>query len=200
MGALLDDQAVTIHREIYRKYKKFGMNLFDIIIVTIFSYCLIRGLFRGLVKELSSIVGVLAGFYAAYSYYPLLSGLLSAWIQNAAYLNILSFLIIFILVFLVISVLGVVIKYFLNIAFLGWMDRICGAGFGIIKAVLIASVLLIMLTSFLPKGDPTIRTSVLAPHIMVVSENMAKVISKDMKRNFAAKIEALKKAWKKQSK
>jgi membrane protein required for colicin V production len=30
----------------------------------------IRGIFRGLVRELASIVGVLGGFYAAYSYYP----------------------------------------------------------------------------------------------------------------------------------
>lgn len=176
------------------------MNPFDIVIVIILSYCLIRGLFRGLVKELSSIVGVLGGFYAAYSYYPLIAKLLSSWIQNTAYLNILSFLIIFISVFLIISILGIVIKYILNIAFLGWMDRICGAGFGIVKAILIASVLLIMLTSFLPKGAPIIKTSTLAPHVMVISENMAKVISKDMKRNFADKIEELKKAWKKQSK
>lgn len=176
------------------------MNPFDIVIIIILSYCLIRGLFRGLVKELSSIIGVLVGFYAAYSYYPLIAGLLSSWIQNTAYLNIISFLIIFICIFLVISILGIVIKYFLNIAFLGWMDRICGMGFGIVKAILIASILLVMLTAFLPKGDPIIKTSILAPHVMVISENMAKVISKDMKRNFTVKIEELKKAWKKQSK
>lgn len=172
------------------------MNIFDIIIVIILSYCVIRGVFRGLVKEISSIIGVLGGYYAAYSYYPVIAKVLTRWISNAAYLNILSFLIIFCVVFIIISVLGVVIKYVLNIAFLGWVDRICGAGFGIIKGILIGSVLLITLTTFLPKNAPIIKDSLLAPYVTLVSEKMAKVISKDMKKIFATKIEALKKVWK----
>ncbi|MGD9324868.1 MAG: CvpA family protein, partial [Desulfobacterales bacterium] len=34
------------------------MNPFDIIIIVILGYSLVRGIFRGLVKEVSSIVGV----------------------------------------------------------------------------------------------------------------------------------------------
>lgn len=158
---------------------------------------MIRGVFRGLIKELSSIIGVLGGFYAAYSYYMVLARPLSRWISNVSYLNISSFLIIFCGVLIIISILGVVIKYVLNIAFLGWVDRICGAGFGIIKGILIASVLLITLTAFLPRNAPVIKNSMLAPHVTLVSEKMAKVVSKDMKRNFTAKLAELKKAWKK---
>jgi len=173
------------------------MNFFDIIIIIILSFCVIRGVFRGLIKELSSIIGVLGGFYAAYSYYMVLAKPLSRWISNTAYLNILSFLIIFCGILIIISILGVLIKYVLNIAFLGWVDRICGAGFGIMKGILIASVLLITLTSFLPKNVPVIKNSFLAPHVTMVSENMAKVVSSDMKQKFAAKIAALKKTWQK---
>lgn len=173
------------------------MNFFDIIIIIILSYCVIRGVFRGLIKELSSVIGVLGGFYAAYSYYMILAKPLSRWISNPGYLNILSFLILFCGVLIVISILGVIIKYVLNIAFLGWVDRICGAGFGITKGILIASVLLISLTAFLPKNAPVIKDSLLAPHVTMVSEKMAKVISVDMKRSFSAKIAALKAAWNK---
>ncbi|MEE8432569.1 MAG: CvpA family protein [Candidatus Desulfatibia sp.] len=173
------------------------MNFFDIIIIIILGFGVIRGVFRGLIKELASIIGVLGGFYAAYSYYMVLARLLSRWISNAAYLNILSFLIIFCGILIIISLLGVVIKYVLNIAFLGWVDRICGAGFGIIKGILIASVLLITLTAFLPRNAPVIKNSMLAPYVTLVSEKMAKIVSKDMKRNFTAKLAELKKAWKK---
>ncbi|MGD9259358.1 MAG: CvpA family protein, partial [Desulfobacterales bacterium] len=38
------------------------MNPFDILIIIILGYSLIRGLFRGLVKEVASIIGVLGGF------------------------------------------------------------------------------------------------------------------------------------------
>jgi membrane protein required for colicin V production len=172
------------------------MNTLDIIIAVIFGFCLIRGIFRGLIKEVSSIVGVLAGFYAAYTYYPQLVTPLSRWISNPTYLNILSFLIIFCGVFIVISILGIIIKYLLNSASLGWTDRISGAGFGSIKGILIVSVLLLMLTTFLPKNAPVIQRSLLAPHVMMVSEKMAKVIPKGMREQFVIKIESFKKIWK----
>ena len=172
------------------------MNPFDILIIVILGYSFVRGLFRGLVKELSSIVGVLGGFYAAYTYYHLPAGLLSNLIKNQAYLNIFSFLIVFCLVLLVINILGVIIKYLMNIAFLGWVDRIGGFGFGFIKGLLIVCVIFITLTAFLPKGSAFLKNSVLAPHISWVSEKMSHVISKEMKRDFRVKLGELKKAWK----
>ena len=91
--------------------------------------------------------------------------------------------------------MGIIIKYLLNITFLGWVDRVFGILFGITKGILIVSILLIILTAFLPKGAPIIKYSLLAPHVMWVSENMAKVISKDMKRDFLDKLEELRKTW-----
>ncbi len=172
------------------------MNPFDILIIIILGYSLVRGLFRGLVKELSSIIGVLGGFYAAYTYYNVIAGLLSRLIHDISYLNILSFMIIFCGVLIVVGVLGVIIKYLLNIAFLGWIDRIGGVVFGVMKAILIVSILFITLTAFLPKGTAFIKNSELAPHVSWISEKMANVISKEMKQDFNAKLGDLKKAWK----
>jgi membrane protein required for colicin V production len=172
------------------------MNPFDILIVVILGYSLIRGLFRGLVKELSSIIGVLGGFYAAYTYYHLPAGLLSNLIKNSAYLNIFSFLIVFCVVLLIVNIIGVIIKYLMNIAFLGWVDRLGGIGFGIVKGILIVCILFITLTTFLPKGSAFIKNSALAPHVSRISEKMSHVISKEMKRDFRVKLGELKKAWK----
>ena len=172
------------------------MNPFDILIIVILGYSLVRGIFRGLVKELSSIIGVLGGFYAAYTYYQVVAGLLSRLIHDISYLNILSFLIIFCGVLIIVGVLGVIIKYVLNIAFLGWIDRIGGVIFGVLKGILIVSILFITLTAFLPKGTAFIKNSELAPHVSWISEKMANVISKEMKQDFNAKLGELKKAWK----
>lgn len=172
------------------------MNPFDILIIVVLGYSLVRGLFRGLVKEVSSIIGVLGGFYAAYTYYKVLAGLLAGLIHDTSYLNILSFLIIFCGVLIVVGVLGVVIKYLLNIAFLGWVDRIGGVIFGVLKGILIVSILFITLTAFLPKGTAFIQNSELAPHVSWISEKMANAISEEMKQDFNAKLGELKKAWK----
>ena len=171
------------------------MNPFDILMITILVYGLIRGIFRGLVREFASIVGVLGGFYAAYTYYPHAARLISPWITNKAYLNILSYMAIFSVVVIIVSVLAVVIKYLLNIAYLGWVDRVSGALFGVLKGVLVVSVVFIVLTAFLPQGTPFIKNAALAPPIATVSEVMAKVLSKDMKDNFLLKVKDFKKSW-----
>jgi len=172
------------------------MNPFDIFIIIIIGYSLIRGLFRGLVKEVSSIIGVLGGFYAAYSYYPMVAKWFTNLITNSSYLNILSFLIIFCSVLITISILGIVIKYLLNVAFLGWIDRACGLGFGLVKGLLIVTVLFIILTTFLPKGAPLIKKSILAPHVIWISEKMVNMVPKEMKKDFFGKLDEFKKAWK----
>lgn len=175
------------------------MNSFDVVVAVILGFCLIRGIFRGLVKEVASIIGVLAGFYAAYTYYPEMAGLLSRWISNTIYLNITSFMVLFCFILTIISMLGVVLKYLMSIAHLGWVDRVSGAGFGVLKGILIVSVLLVTLTAFLPKGSPLVRDSLLAPHINMLSENMAKIVSDDMEKAFDEKMGEFKRFWEKRS-
>lgn len=175
------------------------MNPFDVVIIIILSCCLVAGFFRGLIKGLASIIGVLGGFYAAYTYYVEVAKLLSGWISDFGYLNIVSFLIIFCGVFIIISILGVVIRYLLKTVSLGWVDRICGAGFGAIIGILIVSVLLIVLTAFLPKGAPFIKNSILSPHVTLVAEKMVKAVPENMKDKFVSGMEEFKKAWEESS-
>jgi membrane protein required for colicin V production len=171
------------------------MNIFDIIAAIILIYCPVRGIFRGLVREISSIIGTIYGFYCAYTYYPDLAQLLSGWIYGASYINVLSFLFIFCVVFVIISILGVIVKYILNIASLGWIDRFCGAGLGIFKGGLIVSVILIAFTAFLPKNASVVKDSLIAPHITFLSEKMARLIPNNTKNTFTDKIDNLKNSW-----
>ena len=173
------------------------MNILDIIICVIVGFCLIRGIFRGIIKEVTSIVGVLVGFYAAYTYYPVAANWLSPLIANKSYLNIVSFFIVFSILFFAVGFVGVVLKYLLKAVALGWADRILGGTFGFVKAVFIASVLLVALTTFLSKESHVIKDSLLAPHVSAISEKMVAVVPEEMKQKFGDNIKALKKAWKK---
>ena len=123
-------------------------NPFDIGIIIIFGFCLVRGFFRGFVKEVISLIGVLAGFYAACVYYLDIAHLLSKWISHPPYLNILSFLIILIGVFVLVSLSGAAIKYLMDIAFLGWIDRFLGVVTGSIKGMIIVSIVLVSFLTF----------------------------------------------------
>jgi membrane protein required for colicin V production len=172
------------------------MNALDIFVGVILIYGLVRGIFRGLVKEVASIIGVLGAFLAAYSFYGTVGGYLSGVVSSPAYRNLLAFLIIFCAVVVLVNVLAIVIQYLLKIVFLGWLDRLGGVVFGLIKAALIVAVLFLALTAFLPKGTPLIKESLTAPYVAVVSERLATIVPSDIKREFAAKLDELKKAWK----
>jgi membrane protein required for colicin V production len=171
------------------------MNLLDYVFIAIVGYCLVRGVFRGLIKELSSIIGVLGGFYAAYSYYPRTARFLAHWIANPGYLDMISFLIVFGMVFFAVSLAGVVLKYLMNIAFLGWTDRTCGALFGAAKGALIIVVLLLVMTTFLPLNAAVIKDSWVAQHTMQFDAFLIRVTPREMKSNFEAKQKELNKSW-----
>jgi membrane protein required for colicin V production len=171
------------------------MNALDIVIGLILAYALIRGVFRGLVEEIASIFGVFTGIYAAVFYYPQGAAFLGRWIADPAYRNIISFLVIFGAVFIAVGVLGILIKYLLNIASLGWLDRLCGVAFGGIKGILIAAVLLLALTTFLPRGTALVKQSNLAPHVNVIAKRLAKIVPRDMRQKFRVKMKEIESAW-----
>ena len=173
------------------------MNALDIVIGIILVFTLVRGIFRGLVEEISSIIGVFGGIYGAVFYYPAAAQFLKRWISDPSYVNIIGFLVIFAGIFILVGILGVLIKYLLNIASLGWFDRLCGAAFGTLKGILIASVLLLALTAFLPGGTPLIKSSRLAPHVAIITESLVKIIPQDMKNRFSEKFKEVKDEWKK---
>jgi len=172
------------------------MNLLDYLFIGVFAYCFVRGVFRGLVGELASIIGVVGGFYGAYTYYPQLAHFISRWISHPAYQKIISFLILFLGICLVIAAAAVLIKYLMNISSLGWANRTGGAVFGILKSVVIATILIMMLTAFLPSNSKLLRSSLIARHLMGFSSAIALVTTKEMKNTFSAKMKELNQTWK----
>lgn len=174
------------------------MNILDIIICIIVGYCFIRGLFRGIIKEFASIAGVFVGFYAAYTYYPVMADKLSFLIPSARYQNIVGFLLIFCIVLVAAGFLGILIRYVITTAFSVWIDRLSGSLFGIIRGVLIVAIILMVLTAFLPKKAPIIKKSLLAPYIIRVSNELVEIASSDFSDlydYFKENVEELEDAW-----
>jgi membrane protein required for colicin V production len=87
-----------------------GMNLFDVSILGVVNFCLINGIFRGLIKEGVSLIGVIVGFYAASYYSAWIAELLSTWISSEIYFRIIGFLIVFLGIAVITNVLIPMIK------------------------------------------------------------------------------------------
>ncbi|MFO7861924.1 MAG: CvpA family protein [Desulfosalsimonas sp.] len=174
------------------------MNPFDMVIVVILSYCIIRGAFRGVIREVASIAAVLGGFYAAFMHHDALAPLLSGWIQNMHYLYITSFLVLFCAVFLAVTLAGVLIRTLLKLMLLGVIDRVLGSVFGALKAVIVISLLFFLLITFLPEGGARmVRDSVVAPHINAIASGIARVIPQEAREAVDRRIRDLKTQWEK---
>ncbi len=82
------------------------MNLFDIAVVSIIGICLISGGFRGLIREVSGIIGLVAGFYGANTYYLKLAPYAAQWIDNTAARHLICFFVLFFGILILVGLLG----------------------------------------------------------------------------------------------
>ncbi|MFP4477059.1 MAG: CvpA family protein [Desulfatibacillaceae bacterium] len=178
------------------------MNNLDGLILLLLLWGLVRGWFRGFIKEICSIIAVFGGFYAAYTYYESISPTVLSVMPTGPDMNwepilpTISFMIILAIVFLVISIAGVILKYFLKIASLGWFDKIAGSAFGVLKSVLLISVILVGFATLLPMDRlGFVERSQLSPHIMDVSAKMVDMVPPDMKETFWEKVQELRDRW-----
>lgn len=171
------------------------MNTLDIVICVIVGFCFVSGIFRGIVREFASIIGVFIGLYAAYTYYPYLAGQLSILSPDAAHRNIVAFLLIFCTILFLVGLLGTVIHKIFKAACIGWVDRLTGSLFGITKGILIASVVLIALTAFLPKKNSIIEKSVLAPFVLQISNGLVEIIPNKLCEYFKENLKGLEEVW-----
>jgi len=171
------------------------LNLFDLAILSILCFCLIRGVFTGLIRELFSLTGVLIGFITASTFYLTISKFLSRWTLDASKIKIFSFLGIFIGSLIAMDIFGKFVKQLFKIEFNSGIDNAFGAGAAIVKGVFIVCVLLLTLTAFLPRETPSIENSLLSAHFTMASEKMARIVSKDIRHKFQTNIGAYKKAW-----
>jgi membrane protein required for colicin V production len=172
------------------------MNTFDIVVIVIVSFCLIRGLFKGLIGEVSGIIGVIAGFYGAYTYYPMIAVYAKEWIENPGIRNIIAFFVLFCAILIVVGFISMLIRKILNLVFLGWVDRTFGLVFGVAKGILIVSVLFIMITTFLPKNTSLFADSKLSVHVATISKAMTVFVSKSHRGDFLKQLEGIQKIWK----
>jgi len=169
------------------------MNGFDLVVLVIILFCMIRGLFKGLIREVSGIVAVIAGFYGAFTYYWLLSDRLAFLITTQETRHLVSFGLLFCAVLVAVGVLSAVIRKLLHLVFLGWVDRTFGLIFGTAKGALIVSVLFVMLTAFIPAGTARLTAgSESAPYLAQISRTMTLFVSRTMRAGFLQQLEKLK--------
>ncbi len=163
------------------------MNALDIFFVVALGFFLFRGIYRGLVLEVASIGGLIAGFLAANRFYMDVYPWVQEIINNETWAQIISYLSIFLVSMAAVALLAFFLRNLLRMLMLGWLDRLGGGLLGFIKAGLICCIALMLLTVFLPAEHSLVADSQIAPYIFELSESLAGYLPQELKEGFSDK-------------
>ena len=125
------------------------MNILDIIILICFIPAVINGLRRGLVAQVVSIISIILGVWLSFRFSSMLGKWLAQWFGGVSseILDIASFTVILIVVIFALFALGKIIEASIKIVMLGWLNRLLGLLFSLLKCTLIVGLVIIMFSS-----------------------------------------------------
>ena len=125
------------------------MGTLDIILLICFVPALVRGIMKGFVEQLISLASLFVGAWMAYRFAEPLSVWLTQFINvEPRILGVASFAIIVILTVFLLALLGKLLAKTLKLASLGFVDRLLGVVFALLKAALIIGLLIFVFDTF----------------------------------------------------
>ena len=114
------------------------MSYIDIVLGVFLIYGLIRGIKNGLFVELASLISFFIGIYIAVKFSYVFGG----FIGDSKTAKVAAFVLTFVFVVVGIHLLAKVFSKVASFVFLGWLNRLGGAVFAIIKTVLFLGIIL----------------------------------------------------------
>ncbi|MDN5061311.1 CvpA family protein [Aliarcobacter butzleri] len=170
--------------------------IFDLVIITITLLLGLKGLFRGIIKEIFGIIGIIGAIFVA-SRISTQTGELIAPVlvlENQVTIKLIGFVIALVIVWLIAYSAGVVVSKIFSASGLGIIDRFFGFLFGMAKIFLIFSVIayaLYQVNSFKKVIDEQFKSSILMPYLLDVGSVIIKLDTTALTNNIDKAIETV---------
>lgn len=154
------------------------MGTIDIILLLCFIPAIVKGLTKGLIEQVVSLVSLLVGVWLAFRFSQPLTEMVEGWkiwglmatdgetfTVDGKIVGIVCFTVIVIVAIFVLALIGKLITKALSLASLGWLNRLLGLGFALFKTALVAGLILYVFDPLNSKwgmiGDEALKNSVL---------------------------------------
>lgn len=125
------------------------MNVLDLIIGIVLVLFALAGLRKGLIIEAFYLLSFVAGAYGAMHFSDAVADWMSDFINIAEeYLVIVSFIVTFIIFMILMRFLGRILSRLLEAVCLGFIDKIGGLVFGVLKGLLLVSIVVMIMNVF----------------------------------------------------
>lgn len=117
------------------------MNIVDIILLICFVPAVVQGFRKGFISQVIAIVSIIAGAWVSFRFTSEASVWIGQYIQGSEQmLKVVSFALIFIAVIVVLALLGKLLEGAVKLVMLGWLNRLLGVVFSLLKAGLIVGL------------------------------------------------------------
>ncbi|MFT7470145.1 MAG: membrane protein required for colicin V production [Kiritimatiellia bacterium] len=130
-----------------------AFNQVDIVILIITVLSSAFGLWRGLIKEVLSLLTWIAALLVSRVYSEPLAGLMTGMIENDGIRYVSAFAILFVIVMMFGTFLNFLMSKLLNVTGLKLADRLLGAGFGVARGVIIVLVIMFITSMFVSETE-----------------------------------------------
>lgn len=138
----------------------------DILFIGMMAVAVLKGIRNGLIIAIFSIVGWVLGIFAAFRFADVAAGYLKGILDlSPKTLYIVSFIIVFVVVMLLVRLGAKLIEKTVELAFMGWVNRIGGIFFYVLLYTLIFSVMIFFAEKIKLISEETIAASRVYPWV-----------------------------------
>ncbi|MBR5660619.1 MAG: CvpA family protein [Bacteroidales bacterium] len=125
------------------------MNVIDIIILCCCVPAVIHGLSKGFVSQAFSLVALILGVWLSFKFSNALGDWLVSFVElPGAILHIIAFGLIMLVVMAITHLAGKAVESVLKVVMLGWLNKLLGIVFALLKAVLIVGLVILLFEAF----------------------------------------------------
>lgn len=153
------------------------MSTFDIVVLVLVSLSVVYSFFKGMVREIFSLLAYAGGYFAATRFSEDVAGYMGEFMPNETIAGAIGFGLVFIGVSIAVAFLGKGVRRLMHSAGgLSGFDRMLGGILGAVKASFVLAVIMIPLVFFPDVDEKISRDSVVAPYLkkasVILRQNM----------------------------
>jgi membrane protein required for colicin V production len=172
------------------------VSLLDLLLIAIVGGSVVFGFLAGFARAgvgfLSAIAGILFGFW----FYGIPAAWIHKYVSSPTFSNLAGFLVVFVACVAVGGLIGKLLATLFKWTGLSWLDRMLGAGFGLVRGGVAAVAFVSVLMAFTPKPVPTWMTgSYLLPYAIDASNIIAALAPRVLKDSVRQTVGEIRQAW-----
>ena len=173
------------------------MNWLDVVLGLILLVSIVTSFRKGLAREVIALISVVVAILLGLWLYGFVGGHLLPYLSSPAVARLAGFVVVFCGVLLLGSLVGFAVGKFLKVTGLSFFDHLLGAGFGIVRGILISATVVLGIMAFAQgeKAPDSIVQSRVAPYVVQGARILAALAPHEVKEGFRKTYSRVKTAW-----